>query len=273
MTGSTSSSSNNTTEWLQFDSSSSSDADQDILFHYSYKFALGGNYVSPINKNNLKTCLDINYGSGSWMMEMATEFPETMFYGIDHDPRTPDLVYPPNCIFQRGDFLKELPYPNNSFDYLHIQNTLFWIEDEKLKSLLSDALRVTRGGRYIEFLEQGLQTKNAGPLLTKYIEVWKQIREARAIGSLVSQIEDLFREKAEIQIKNFYVPIGKWAGFSGEFFLSALKLFILETASLTSEILNLRTEDDYKNFVEKIGEECELHKPSVNIYVGYAQKL
>ncbi|CAG8543716.1 3919_t:CDS:2 [Diversispora eburnea] len=210
-----SSSTNNTTEWLQFEdsSSSSSDADQDFLLHYTYKFVLGGNYIAPINKDNLKTCLDINFGSGSWMMEMATEFPETMFYGIDHDPRTPDLVYPPNCIFQQGqgDFL-----------------------------------------------------------------IWRQIREARAIGfgdALVTQIEDIFREKAEIQINNCYVPIGKWAGFAGEFFFSALKLFALETASLTSERLNLRTEDDYKNFVEKIEEECEQYKPSINIYVGYAQKL
>ncbi|CAG8836185.1 35343_t:CDS:2, partial [Racocetra persica] len=84
--------------------------------HYVFKSVLKSNYISPIDMSTMKTCLDIAYGGGAWMMEMATDFPNCHFYGIDIEPRTPDAVYPHNCTFEKGDFLKNLPYPDNTFD-------------------------------------------------------------------------------------------------------------------------------------------------------------
>ncbi|CAG8449591.1 2458_t:CDS:10 [Acaulospora morrowiae] len=270
----------NTNDYTVSDSyiiqTSENDSDLELLLHYVSKLVMKGNITSPIKRSNLKTCLDIGYGGGSWMMEMATDYPDCQFYGIDLDPGTPDLVYPNNCIFQKGDYLKSLPYPENTFDLLHVRATLLWLDFESFKNLLKEAVRVTKKGGFIEFLEQDIETTNTGPILTSYIDTWREIQMSKNIdGNLMSKMETLLAEQGfgNIKINNCHIPIGKWAGFVGEFFLSAFELFVLHTASLTYESLNLRNESDCAQLVQELSAECEQYKPQANLYFGFAQKL
>src|SRR5437762_2471839 len=48
------------------------------------------------------------------------EFPNCQFHGIDVEPNVPDLVYPKNCFFEQGDYLKKLPYQSNTFDVVRL---------------------------------------------------------------------------------------------------------------------------------------------------------
>ncbi|CAG8494534.1 7298_t:CDS:10, partial [Dentiscutata heterogama] len=247
-----------------------SDTDRDLLFHYVFKSVLKGNYISPIDKSTLKTCLDIAYGGGSWMMEMATDFPDCQFYGIDIEPRTPDTVFPHNCNFEKGDFLKKLPYPDNMFDLVHIRLTLVWLP---IGNLLEEIARVTKPGGFIEFLDQDVSScpTNAGPLMTCFVKAWRDIQVSKNIDvDLLVNLDQILIKKgfADVQIKKFPVPMGKWAGMVGEFFLSAFKLFTISTASLTSGHLghlSLQTEDEYS---ELLGAECEEYQPVISIHAG-----
>lgn len=67
--------------------------------------------------------LDIACGNGTWILEMATEFPDSQFYGLDILANYPTTVKPANTFFCQYDILdpKGLPYPDDYFDYIHMR--------------------------------------------------------------------------------------------------------------------------------------------------------
>lgn len=67
--------------------------------------------------------LDIACGNGTWVLEMATEFPNSEFYGIDFSPGYPTTIKPVNTSFSNHDVLSPngFPYPSNHFDYVFMR--------------------------------------------------------------------------------------------------------------------------------------------------------
>jgi ubiquinone/menaquinone biosynthesis C-methylase UbiE len=63
--------------------------------------------------------LDSGCGPGTWTLEMAEAFPQSKFYGIDITSVFPDSIMPSNVEFAAGNIAKTLPYPDNSFNYIH----------------------------------------------------------------------------------------------------------------------------------------------------------
>ncbi|CAG8674191.1 11374_t:CDS:2 [Dentiscutata erythropus] len=225
-----------------------SDTDRDLLFHYVFKSVLKGNYISPIDKSTLKLWW--------WLLDDG-----------NGNPRTPEAVYPNNCTFEKGDFLKKLPYPDNMFDLVHIRLTLVWLP---IGNLLEEIAR-----------DQDVSScpVNAGPLMTCLVKAWKDIQVSKNIDvDLLANLDQILIKKGfeDVQTKKYPVPMGKWAGMVGEFFLSAFKLFTISTASLTSGHLghlSLQTEDEYAELVQKLGAECEEYQPVISIHAGFAKKI
>lgn len=70
-------------------------------------------------KNGI-TVLDSGCGPGSWTLELAHEFPLSRFHGVDiSNVFVPDSKKPSNVEFTIGNIAKKLPYPDNTFDYIH----------------------------------------------------------------------------------------------------------------------------------------------------------
>lgn len=67
--------------------------------------------------------LDLACGNGTWVLEMATDFPDSQFYGIDIVANYPTSIKPSNATFLQLDILdpKGLPYPDEYFDYIHMR--------------------------------------------------------------------------------------------------------------------------------------------------------
>ncbi|KAI1295077.1 hypothetical protein EDD11_008021 [Mortierella claussenii] len=57
--------------------------DQQAQQHALLKYRFKGNYHAPLNKQNLGSVLDVGCGVGSWMKDMALEFPLTEIHGVD----------------------------------------------------------------------------------------------------------------------------------------------------------------------------------------------
>ncbi|CAG8544424.1 12217_t:CDS:2 [Funneliformis mosseae] len=237
-----------------------SDVDQDLLFHLAFKSVLKKNYLCPFD-DTIKRCLDVGCSGGSWAMEMGTEFPQCQFIGIDIESRTPDNVYPRNVLFEESNFLsKGLPYPDNSFDVVHIRMTLFLLNAEQIFFLLGEASRVTRQGGFVEILEPDLSADYSAPLLGKLVA---DIKGANNMG--VHHYDKILMEHGfKPTIHENFIPLGKWGGMTGEFALSILRMVLHNTAHS-----DLRNEENIK----RIGIECELYKPQVKIFSGFGQKL
>lgn len=84
---------------------------------------------SSIQTNWNKQCatparvLDVACGSGVWVLEMATSFPNSQFHGIDFACIYPNTIKPANTHFSHGDILDSegFPYPDEYFDYIHMR--------------------------------------------------------------------------------------------------------------------------------------------------------
>ncbi|RUP49239.1 hypothetical protein BC936DRAFT_142993, partial [Jimgerdemannia flammicorona] len=96
-------------------------------------------------------------GPGSWTLEMATDFPNSDFCGIDIAEVFPAAIVPRNVKFQKVDVLKGLPFGDNTFDYVY-QSEKEW------PNMIKELLRVTKPGGWIELVETDLLIHDAGPI-------------------------------------------------------------------------------------------------------------
>ncbi|WWC97760.1 hypothetical protein V866_004646 [Kwoniella sp. B9012] len=123
--------------------------------HLAIRLLLGGNYLPHVGEY-LRThsphgkdmrVLDLGCGTGTWCLEMAREFPEAEFIGIDLVPIQPDTL-PVNCSFAMDDITKGLPYPDGTFDLVTGRLLVMGLRD--YPSLLRDIARVIKpGGMYV----------------------------------------------------------------------------------------------------------------------------
>ena len=64
--------------------------------------------------------LDSGCGPAAWTFEMAKEFPNSKFYGVDINlNELPEGDRPDNCEFQVANISEHIPYPDNTFDYIY----------------------------------------------------------------------------------------------------------------------------------------------------------
>lgn len=237
--------------------------DKDLLMHDVFKHIMNGNFISPIDKPTMKNCLDIGFGSGIWMMEVASMMPQCQFFGIDIEPCTPQSVYPRNCTFEKGDFLDGLPYANGFFDLVHIRLTLNVLTLDQLNSLFKEIARVLKPNGYVEFLEQDLQSfKTCGD---KTLNVVTKLLNEKTTVPMELTLQDLFKKNGFSSFKNIKVniPMGKWAGMVGELYLSAFKLLLTTTSNTPP------TNDEFKI----IEAECDEYKTSFVYHAGFAKML
>lgn len=68
--------------------------------------------------------LDSGCGPGTWTLDLAEVYPKSKFHGIDASCIFPENIKPPNVEFTIGNIAKEIPFPDNSFDFI-FQRLLF----------------------------------------------------------------------------------------------------------------------------------------------------
>ncbi|KAI8064274.1 S-adenosyl-L-methionine-dependent methyltransferase, partial [Gilbertella persicaria] len=163
--------------------------DRLVQVHFIYKFLFGGNFSSPVRdllslkqlkRNSASSSsnaqqwdlqplpqpkvLDIACGTGTWILEMATEFPETQFYGIDIAPIYPTTIKPSNTFFSQHDILNGLPFPNEYFDYIHMRHVYTCFSEEDWTTVMNEIKRLLKPGGYIELRELYPLLYQMGPI-------------------------------------------------------------------------------------------------------------
>src|SRR3954470_13633433 len=81
--------------------------------HYLLKHIWEGNFSSPIQtslESGMTDALEIKCGPGTWILDMATEFPECSFTGIDVLQIFPSEIKPKNTNFVLANQPEHLPF-------------------------------------------------------------------------------------------------------------------------------------------------------------------
>ncbi len=138
--------------------------------HYMLRFALQGNYAAPVTRP--ASILDVGTGTGRWAREVALEFPAAKITAVDITPPPADEpaapgalnLRPPNYTFAAANVLEGLPFPDASFDFVHMRLLYLAIPHDRWPSVVSELVRVARPGGWVESLEGGLAA-HEGPMM------------------------------------------------------------------------------------------------------------
>ncbi|KAL0951792.1 hypothetical protein HGRIS_008460 [Hohenbuehelia grisea] len=120
-----------------------------------------GRYPPPIRQvlaaapGEIKSVLDLGCGSGSWIMDVARDFPDANCVAVDLVPmQSADM--PPNCRSEVDDINLGLEHYYNDFDYVHARLISSGIKD--YERVVDHAVNVLRPRGLLEFMEFDFHT-------------------------------------------------------------------------------------------------------------------
>ncbi|KAG2229790.1 S-adenosyl-L-methionine-dependent methyltransferase [Thamnidium elegans] len=152
--------------------------------HRVFKYIFQKNFWAPVRTQLEEgiTVLDSGCGPGSWTLDMAKDFPNSKFHGVDISNFFPDETKPNNCEFIIGNLTETLPFEDNTFDYVHQRLLILGLTNSGWEKCLSELLRVLKPGGYIEILEPNVKNlHNGGPLLEQVHIALAEMMESRDI--------------------------------------------------------------------------------------------
>ncbi|RIA88619.1 S-adenosyl-L-methionine-dependent methyltransferase [Glomus cerebriforme] len=198
------------------------------LQHNLFKFAWQNNYSSPIHeflKSGKAKVLDIGCGSGHWILDMAREYPQATFVGIDMSPLFPDAKNTPsNVLFLQHNLNNGIPFPNETFDFVFQRFLCNNVVLDKWKIYVKEMIRVTKSGGWLEFFEFELNYDRASAFHLQVLELVHSAFEAKGIiskpESVIPPFLETCQELSEVHFKEVSIPIGHWAGQLGTMMLT-----------------------------------------------------
>ncbi|CAG8473736.1 2940_t:CDS:2 [Ambispora gerdemannii] len=222
--------------------------------HYAVKFLWRGNFLAPVRELMTRgiMVLDIGCGDANWIFDMAKDYPNSQFIGVDTQSDLTWKTNLTNVYFNEFDILKHgLPYKDGCFDYVHgrFLGTLF-TEREYRKKVIEESIRVTKPGGTIELLESDFRWTNEGPALRKLLDGYREMLESKDINPHLSpNIGRYLRDTGNvihIQTETRLLPLGRWGGRLGEIASEAVKdgledakISLSQSTSMSSTEYNL----------------------------------
>jgi ubiquinone/menaquinone biosynthesis C-methylase UbiE len=236
--------------------------------HYMLRYALKGNYAAPLQEP--RDILDMGAGTGRWAMELAQQFPSARVAGMDVAAPAADAgaahdAHPANYSFIQGNVLERIPFPDNSFDFVHQRFLTLAIPAARWPGVVAELLRVTRPGGWVELVETAPPT--GAPAIDQLARWGIELAKRRGIDiSLMARIGDLLREggATEVTARTVNIPVGKPNGHIGAMaavdYLTALsavrgplaKLGIVDEATYDVMMAHGRQEFDQGVFIQPV---------------------
>ncbi|RIA91283.1 S-adenosyl-L-methionine-dependent methyltransferase [Glomus cerebriforme] len=196
--------------------------------HYLFRHIWQGNFSAPIReklqqKENHACVLDVGCGPGTWVTDMAFEYPSAIFIGVDISPIFPsDQKKPENATFLQN-MLDGLPFEDNTFDFVYQRSLASAISEDQWKNdVIHELYRVTKPGGWIELMEPEIFSPKKGeaPNYHKFSRALIDFLAALGInGFISSQLENILKGTKlfkNIQREEHSTPIGQWGGRLGE---------------------------------------------------------
>ncbi|KAI7903928.1 S-adenosyl-L-methionine-dependent methyltransferase [Cokeromyces recurvatus] len=274
--------------------------EQDRLtqLHFIYKYLFSGNFSAPVKdllsirqlKRNSGSSfsqwiqdvppprvLDLACGNGTWILEMATEFPDSQFYGVDLSATYPTTIKPINTHFSQYDIIQPngLPYPDNYFDYIHMRQVYICFSTDDWVTIMKEIKRLLKPGGYVEFRDMDPILINPGPITQNFfLDFPKTMQEHHSVNILwarymhdvlqhAGSMTDIRRQVLPLQF-NTKGPIGNMIHTSLRLSLDSYRHFF--------ERHNRIVDTDYNTIIDTILEETVQYNSYFNYYCCWGRK-
>lgn len=254
------------------------EADRVHQQHWILRYALQSNYQAPLTDQLEKgiTVLDSGCGPATWTFEMGEAWPNSTFHGIDASCVFPENIKPANVEFVLGNIAKEIPYADNTFDYVHQRLLLLGLTNDDWDNALKELYRVLKPGGYIEIAEPDLQDlENMGPTLRKLQYTMSDMLKSRSMPNKVAcELEDRLIKAGFVSTKLKVTPLKlNHTDKAGTLLWDDYKHAYLNMRPVMAQIVpEWQDPEVYERFVTACGIEAEKNKVNVNWYACYAQK-
>ncbi|KAG0163216.1 hypothetical protein DFQ30_000517 [Apophysomyces sp. BC1015] len=123
--------------------------------------------------------LDVGCGPGSWVMEMAVDYPNAQFTGIDMSDIFPTTIRPDNVSFEMVNILEGLPFEDGSFDLVHMRLMVSGIRVPEWPRVLDEIYRVLKPGGIIQWGELDFTETSQSPMIEHFITSFHSVMQER----------------------------------------------------------------------------------------------
>ncbi|RUS29371.1 S-adenosyl-L-methionine-dependent methyltransferase [Jimgerdemannia flammicorona] len=252
------------------------ESDRMMLEHFMLREMFQGrNFHAPIGKA-LKAgikVLDFGCGPGTWSLEMATDYPNSQFIGIDIADGFPESIRPINCEFRIVNVRHQLPFEDMSFDYIFIRNMAFTIAQTDLPEVFQEIFRILRPGGVVEMVEMDIEQKRRGPQSKMGNSRMIHGLQARGIDVYLARTLDSFLAEngfSNPQTNFGSIPIG-WGGKLGEAMQQNIELSMAALKTFYTSALNY-TNEQFDALVEAMKVENVQYESYSNYHYAFASR-
>ncbi|RHZ85321.1 hypothetical protein Glove_67g48 [Diversispora epigaea] len=219
------------------------------LQHFLLRYVWQRNFSAPVkhilNRNGSKV-LDVGCGAGSWMFEMASDYPNTQITGLDISPIQPSEIKPRNVNFVKANVLNGLPFENNTFDYIFQRFLVSAIPKDSWLDVINELTRVLKPGGYLELVEINPIIFQLGPVSSQLFTAVEKMHQLRDLDIRIpyklrsyfeqhGNLENITEEKNRIPYGPETGKLGQAAIENVRLGVSHLKTYLLETTKISSE--------------------------------------
>ncbi|CAG8450186.1 12742_t:CDS:2 [Ambispora leptoticha] len=246
-------------------------------YHDAIKDIWGGLFNSPVEEKLRQGArvIDIGCGSGIWILDMAQQYPNSTFVGIDISPILPSEGCPTNVKFVQHNVLDGLPFANSSFDLVHEKfMTGAFTETQWKEKIIPEMIRLARPDGWVESLECEITSSDESVTMrvTKALHDFMRLKGMNpTIGKEIPHIFENTNAFLEIRDQLKIIDLGtkhdKSAEESLKFYIGGLK----SAKGFLANSMNV-TPEDYDALLETIYFETEKHSTYCNQYRICAHK-
>ncbi|KAG1332384.1 hypothetical protein G6F62_007250 [Rhizopus arrhizus] len=202
------------------------------------------------------TVLDVGCGSGSWIMDMITDYPNCTYHGCDIIDTTNKILKIDQFTFSKGNVAQNLPYADNTFDFVHMRLLVAALREEEWPMAIGELVRVTKSGGMIQLTEtEPVLNKDPSSAFYKFIDAFNSVCRQRGqnpqialeLKRLISENKDVKVIQSECRSCNMSTNSTTAKGFAWNA-LQGAKSFIQSIGPL----IGVESKEDLSEFLEKL---------------------
>ncbi|CAG8469817.1 14828_t:CDS:2 [Funneliformis caledonium] len=235
--------------------------------HFLKKHLFKSEISCPIKDKLIKgkgcKIIDLGCGASTFLLDLAAQYPNSRFLGVDVETTFPREIKPKNLEFKLVDIIQGLPFPDNVFDLVHIETTLFTIPSVHLNFIIGEMIRICKPNGYIEFCES-IYHKGIGE------KFGKLLRGSLNLPHMLSVVPNI----KNIKIEDRSIVVGKNGGRVGVVMQNILSWFNNSNELFVNDVcnqLNL-TKEQYDRLVVDAFNELNVTFSELMFRRIYAQK-